>query len=55
VPLELLTPELIGGEIPVTSKDCHRAIEYLHRLGCLTFEDDTVAVEPVLGSILQQP
>jgi hypothetical protein len=55
VPLELLTPELIGGELPVTPEDCLSAIEYLQRMGSLAFQDDTVSVEPVLGSILQQP
>lgn len=55
VPIELVTPEFVGGHPVLTSEECVRAAEYLQRMGCVDRIGDTLQVEPVLKKMLSQP
>jgi hypothetical protein len=51
VPVEVITPEWIGGE-PVLDVDaCTRAVEFLQRMSCFAVSSDTVSVETVVKGV----
>jgi len=52
VPLDLITSEMIGGVPPLSDDDCHRAVCYLERMGCIDRNSDSASVEPVLARTL---
>jgi hypothetical protein len=45
VPVDLVTPELIGGEPALHLEECVRAVEYLQRMGCVMIHNDTISAE----------
>jgi hypothetical protein len=55
VPIELVTPELVGGHPTLTREECARAAEHLQRMGCVERIGDTLQVEPILRKVPSQP
>ena len=51
-PVDLITPELIGGEPMLTPLNCNVAVEYPRRMGCLEAYEDELSVESVIGQLL---
>jgi hypothetical protein len=53
VPLEFLTPELIGdGKIPLTEGDCARIVGFLAYMGYASIHGDELAIDPLIGRVL---
>jgi hypothetical protein len=45
VPVDLITPEWIGGEPALDADACTNAVEYLQRMSCIVVSGDMVSVE----------
>jgi hypothetical protein len=52
VPTDLITPEMISGEPPLTTEECRAAVEFLKRTGCVKAKGDLLSVEPVIRRVL---
>lgn len=55
VPLELVTPDLIGGEPPLSPEECTAAVEYLQRMGCVELHGEMLQVEAIVKQVLTKP
>jgi antitoxin component of RelBE/YafQ-DinJ toxin-antitoxin module len=55
VPVDLLTPELIGGEPALGLEECIGAVEYLQRTGCMAVHSDMVSIETTLKGVISLP
>lgn len=51
VPVDLVTPEFIGGEPPLSLQECKTAVKYLQLIGCLIVEKDLIYVNPVVKRV----
>jgi hypothetical protein len=52
VPVDLVTPELIGGEPALHLEECVRAVEYLQRMGCVIVHSDTISAETTVKGVM---
>jgi hypothetical protein len=52
VPRELIAPELIGGERPLTKSECVAAVDHLHRMGFFDATDDSLKIGHIVRSAL---
>jgi hypothetical protein len=51
IPVEVITPEWIGGEPALDRKACTAAVEYLQRMNCIALVGDMVSVETTVGGV----
>ncbi|MGA9772307.1 MAG: hypothetical protein WBV94_24960 [Blastocatellia bacterium] len=52
VPLDLIGPELLGGEQSISQENCETTVEYLQRMGCVEMQDEMLRVEKTVGRAL---
>jgi len=50
---DLITPDFIDADPPLTPADCDAAVEYLVRLGCVDRRDDLLQVEPTVVRVVR--
>jgi hypothetical protein len=55
VPVDLVTPELIGGEPALHLEECMCAVEYLRRMGCVMVHSDTISAETTVKGVMVSP
>ena len=51
VPVDLITPEWIGGEPAIDVETCTNAVEYLQRMSCIAMSSDMVSVEATVKGV----
>ena len=51
VPVEVITPEWIGGEPALDIEACTAAVEYLQRMNCIALGGDMVSVEMTVKGV----
>jgi hypothetical protein len=54
VPVDLITPEWVGGEPALDVDACTNAVEYLQRMSCIAMSSDMVSVEATVKGVFAQ-
>jgi hypothetical protein len=52
VPVEVITPEWIGGEPALDIDACTAAVAYLQRMSCIALAGEMVSIEPTVKGVV---